>query len=345
MNRRELIVAIVALTIIIPIQAFAGNVTWQSSADYLVTTNDPWATKQWEPHLAVRCCSSTNANTLVAGNIDNFDHSCQFYRSTDGGQTWSHKGNMLKSNGLDWMADPVVTSPNNAYFYYACLEVPTPWSGSTVYYIRVARSTDGGNTWPTQQVAVGGTENLIDKPWIASDANSGSTYKNNVYLCWTDFTEQSIKFKRYVPFDTDAQAKTLATGQVHGCNIAVGPQGQIYVAYMRDNTRTIELRRNHFGGDPNQWNTNTYTVGTWGRFTNFCTIGGYTYECLNGFNGSKFRVNHFPSIAVDSNAVVHVAWTSYDGTGTLGNTWYTNATTCKQNTDSCNDLGTAESQQ
>lgn len=348
MKQIEVLATAITLTLLIPVQVYGGTAVWESATDYLVTSNDPLAFKQYEPHLAVRCCSSTNANTIIAGNNDKYAENCQIYRSTDGGKNWILRFNLAKVFNGDGMIDPSVTSPNNGYFYYACLEWPATVGGTS--YIIVARSIDGGSTW-TQAVAVGGTANQIDKPWIASDPNSASPYKNRVYLCWSDLTTNTIRFKKYVPFDSDDQAVSIdlgISGTVHGCYIAIGPQGQIYVVYQKkgfDGTNTIQMRRNLYGGDPVQWQPpigqapyDGYIVGTWAKFTNMCP--GTGFECLKGYNGVGFRVSHFPSATTDSNGGVHVTWTSYQGTGTLGNIMYANSNSCKSTSDTCTGWGT-----
>ncbi|MGI0058250.1 MAG: hypothetical protein ACREBJ_00650, partial [Nitrosotalea sp.] len=226
-----------------------------------------------------------------------------------------------------------------------CVEINS--SNSTNMYIVMQKSADSGNTWPNSYTVVGHHTDSLDKPWIAADTNSGSPYKNNVYGCWRDDSgSTNIFFKRYVvsgsstiPYDSDSNEKQLDIGALSGCSIAIGPQGQVYVVYSTDLNSgggTVYLQRNLHGGDPTMWDTTRYTVGTFNSIpAPYCNYNGGTYECLNGYNGIPFRVNHFPSVAVDSSGSVHVTWMTYTNTNTLTNIMYTNSNSCGTSTGTC----------
>ncbi|WP_148701803.1 hypothetical protein [Candidatus Nitrososphaera evergladensis] len=119
-----------------------------------------------------------------------------------------------------------------------------------------------------------------------------------------------------------------APGFVQGCNIAVAQDGTIYVVYERTGTNGnggIELRRNTAGGDSGGWDSTTYTVGNWTRFT--LTCGDNFVQCIKGYNGNTIRVTHYPSIATDPETGVHVVWTT-NNTNTGADVLYANADPC-----------------
>lgn len=325
----KIVALAVSALLFVPIQVLAGSLNWESSFDYFVTNDDPFLGKDVEPTIAVQ---ANNPNNVVAGNFAFFSNNCQIYRSTNGGTGWSHVTDFSKHGFGDVLFDPVVTSANNGNFYYVCAGDTGP-----AQYIRLGTSTNGGATWSFSD-AVSETTTILDKPWITADDWSGSPYVNNVYLCWTEFPSSQVKVKRIVPFDSDFSAVTLGTGL--GCNIAVGPNGQIYVAYATsfglNNGGEVRMRRNLSGGSPSAWSTE-YVIGGYTSIPSSenCTYLGNTYECVDGFNGVNFRVVHNPSIAVDSKGGVHASWFTYSGSSTLSNIVYTNSNSCKSSSDSC----------
>jgi hypothetical protein len=79
--------------------------------------------------------------------------------------------------------------------------------------------------------------NLEDKPWLAVD-NSTSSFTGNVYGTWTHFTATSsmIFFSRStnhgVTWSSAIRINTTGqNGAVQGSQVAVGPAGEVYVAY------------------------------------------------------------------------------------------------------------------
>jgi hypothetical protein len=324
-----IIASIITAALLIPSVTFTEASVWIGQYDYKVTTDDPLAQKQTEPDIAE---SAYSPSTIVEGNNDAYGNNCQIYQSTDGGQTWNHKGDLGKQSTLDDLGDPSVTSDYSGNFYYSCFE--TPQLGNTNYYVQMGKSSDG-SSWSTS-AAVGPTTDDIDKPWVAADSNpsTSSQYSNHVYLCWQDLSASPIGvyFKRFVPFDSSSTL--IDSTPFSACSIAIGPHGEIYVVY--ESTGTIRLKRNLHGGDPSYWDppwpSNGYIVGSYTEFQTpsgySCTFNGKTYDCVKGYNGVGIRVDNAPTISVDSNGGIHIAWATYGGSSTLGDVMYTNAQTC-----------------
>ena len=182
-----------------------------------------------------------NPDVLAAGaNIDNF------YRSTNGGQTWIETH--LVSNLLGVWGDPVVLFDSVGNLYYAHLSNPIP-PGYWIDRIVVQKSTNNGVSW-NDGVGVGfvAPKNQ-DKEWLAVD-HSQSSYRGNIYMTWTEFDSYGssnpndssrIRFSK----STD-QGNTWSTAitisdvsgncidsdnTTEGAVPCVGPNGEIYVSW------------------------------------------------------------------------------------------------------------------
>jgi hypothetical protein len=182
-----------------------------------------------------------NPNILGAGaNIDNF------YRSTDGGITWTESH--LVSNLLGVWGDPVVMFDSLGNLYYGHLS--NPISGWWIDRIVIQKSTNNGLTW-NDGVGVGWNvyPNAQDKEWLAVD-HTQSPYKGTIYVTWTEFDNYGssnssdssrIRFSKSTnEGETWTTAKTISdvSGDCidsdntdEGAVPCVGPNGEIYVSW------------------------------------------------------------------------------------------------------------------
>jgi len=200
------------------------------------TVNDPFgdggnATMQNETHIAVR------GNVMVVGwnNAGARGWETEYGYSTDGGLKWVD-ADALPPVSLDKqnVGDPVVAVGSTGDFYFATMV----FASNGEYFIGVYRSTQlspavrFGNP-----VLVPGSDlaTMQDKPWMAVDPTSG-----NVYLCWTDTGDLTIKFVRSGPptptaplnFGGLSIMNTPGQAPGQGCNIGVGPSGEVYVTWI-----------------------------------------------------------------------------------------------------------------
>ena len=182
-----------------------------------------------------------NPNILAAGaNIDNF------YRSTNGGTTWTESN--LVSNLLGVWGDPVVLFDSLGNLYYSHLSNPP--SGWWIDRIVVQKSTDNGLTW-NDGVGIGlnSYPKQQDKEWLAVD-HSQSPYRGNIYVTWTEFDDYGsssssdssrIRFSKSTDEgETWSNAITISDvsgdcidsdNTTEGAVPCVGPNGEIYVAW------------------------------------------------------------------------------------------------------------------
>jgi hypothetical protein len=168
------------------------------------------------------------------------------YRSFDGGLTWSED---YLASSLGVVGDPVVLYDMQGNLYYAHLSAPAN-EGYWLDRMVVQRSTDGGIVWndgagigyhpPTAQQ---------DKPGLAADMTN-SAFQHNVYLTWTEFdvygtsnpadstrillsrsTDFGLTWSTPVRISDRGGNCRDADSTVEGAIPAVGPQGQVYVAW------------------------------------------------------------------------------------------------------------------
>jgi len=176
-----------------------------------------------------------NPNQVVAGaNID------LFYSSDDGGITWQG-GNLTSTYSV--YGDPCLFSDTAGNFYF--IHLSNPSFGNWIDRIVCQKSTDGGLTWSDgSYMGLNGTK-AQDKAWAAVDPRT-----NIIYVTWTQFDvygtsnpadSSVILFSRSTDGGlTWSQAKRInrvagdcvdSDNTVEGAVPAVGPNGEVYVAW------------------------------------------------------------------------------------------------------------------
>jgi hypothetical protein len=167
-----------------------------------------------------------------------------FYRSSDGGVTWTQSQLPRGTWG-----DPCVAFDAGGMLFYAHLSnLPSP-----AYFIDrliVHRTTDGGATWlDSAEVGYRPPRAQQDKEWLAADMSS-SPFRGSLYMSWTEFDaygspapedSSRILFARStdrgatwsVPVRISDRAGDCLDNDntVEGAVPAVGPGGQVYVSW------------------------------------------------------------------------------------------------------------------
>jgi len=258
-----------------------------------------------EPSISV---NPANRNNIVAGSNDyreggsNAIHA-YYYLSDDGGQTWSN-GRLPGLVPLpEIQGDMAVAFGPDNWVYYNFLNfnrnTSDPQDG-----VWASASSDGGHTWGNPvEIANGYTTYNTDKEYIAAD-NSSSAYRGNVYSCFTDFNTGSgtIRISRSTNHGQtwSSPANNIGTDNDQGCDVTVGPNGEVYVVFS------------------------SYVPGSGGILMMHSTDGGVTFlgparvstlsEMVSPPGG--YRASSFPSIAVNpTNGDLHAVWpdSRFDG--------------------------------
>jgi Secretion system C-terminal sorting domain len=165
------------------------------------------------------------------------------YYSSDSGRTWT-QGLLTSTYGV-W-GDPTILIDTAGNFYYFHLSNPTGISGgSFIDRIVCQKSFDNGQTWTAGTFTGKNGAKAQDKQWGTIDPVT-----NNIYLTWSQFDvygssnpndSSHIMFSRSLDGgNTWSNARRINTrggdcvdgdNTVEGAVPAVGPSGQLYVAW------------------------------------------------------------------------------------------------------------------
>ncbi len=291
------------------VEAPAPERPWAAArlGDNVDVTVDP--DPQNETSIAVNPDDPLN---LVAGANDYRygDSEAGFAVSFDGGETWAADTLDGQDDSLgkyDAQGDPAVAAFRGGVFYYAFIDFNRNDGQNR---LAVARSVDGGATWPHVGVVVDnegpGSQPFEDKEYLVVDS-TGGPFDGNVYVTWTNFPVvggTSIQFSR----STDG-ANTFSAGRPisdfpspQGSVPIVGPGGELFVTWIRGSL--LEFDRSFDGGD------------TWGSDV----LIAVQDPLPSPLPGAAFRLNSFPTMVVDRSGGPHhgnlyVAWADESASG------------------------------
>ncbi|MCS6918025.1 MAG: sialidase family protein [Chitinophagales bacterium] len=191
-----------------------------------------------------------NTQHLVAGaNLNNV------YVSFDGGLTWQ-QSTLTSSYGV-W-GDPCLITDTAGHFYF--FHLSNPPNGNWIDRIVCQKSTDGGLTWTNGTYMGLNGARAQDKEWAVVDPAT-----NAIYVTWTQFDDYGssnpndssvILFSRSLDggltWSPAVRINKVAGNCIdsddtaEGAVPAVGPNGEIYVAWS--NRDTIYFDRSLDGG-------------------------------------------------------------------------------------------------
>ncbi len=204
-------------------------------------------------------------STLAGGSNEIFRLPMRGYFSSDGGATWGGVDLPLPrpigTNGVDFGSDPTLAFDTRGNLFYGYIVVffgaafNTPSFGVSINgtEMAVARSTDGGRTWP--QVTFfefnGGENHFNDKPMITADTNLTSPFRDNVYIAWDAALGGSsaggIRLARSANHGATFAVTRVDTSSGPGRSIGavpfVGPNGELYVAWNDFANNVIAFNR------------------------------------------------------------------------------------------------------
>jgi len=324
----------------------AGSYTrYDGQSDATMTACSTGRRSQNEPTVAV---DPTNAMIMTAGSndycaeIENGSGNvwAGYYRSTDGGQTWSNSlvpgypedgstaGSASPAHGSCAAAgDPTQSFDGAGHLYYGfiCFNRVKPTNGS----IYLARYDDHGEDYVRTVRVERGTPSVWglfqDKINIAVDQGSGTPTAGNVYVAWARYSGQAANNNIFFTRSTDggrtfSKPVRITGGQAEEqfADIAIGPDGAVYVTYreiahQKSTENRIRIVSSTDGG---QSFSAPRTVAPIVPFesTDFGpdTCGDGPFACDSGLTYARF--SSLSAVAADATGV-HVVWNARNDAG------------------------------
>src|SRR5205085_6935461 len=283
LRQASMVILLIVATCALPVLAFAQNSTthnptWWDKYQY-ITHNGPTdgggattslsfgsnvdVSNECGPQSETFITLNTSkTKMLAAGSNEIFRLPMRGYFSSNGGTGWGGVDLPLPppiGNGIDFGSDPTLAFDSRGNLFYGYIVVffgnGTGINGTEM---AVARSTDGGQTYPTVTYFSfdGGTNHFNDKPMIASDTNPNSPFRDNVYIAWDAASGGTVGGGIRVGTSSDHGATfTVARaddpsgpGKSIGAQPFVGPNGELYVAWNDYHANSIVFNRSFDGG-------------------------------------------------------------------------------------------------
>jgi hypothetical protein len=300
---------------------------------------------QNEPSVAV---DPLNPAIVVAGSndycaeIENGSGNvwAGYYRSTDGGTTWSNslvpgypadessEGTASPTHGSCAAAGDPTQSFDGAgrlYYGFICFNRVKPTNGS----IYVARYDDHGASYVRTVRVERGTPSVWglfqDKINVVADQSVGTPTSGNVYVAWAKYAGQAannvILFSRSTDGgETFSKPIQLTEGHAEEqfADMAVGPNGAVYltyreIAHQKSTENRIRIVRST---DAGQSFSLPVTVASITPFdsTDFGpdTCGDGPFACDSGLTYARF--SSLSAVAADATGV-HLVWSAREGDG------------------------------
>jgi hypothetical protein len=203
-------------------------------------------------------------STLAAGSNEIFRDPMRAYFSSDGGASWGAVDLPLPpplqgTNDHRFGSDPSLAFDTLGNVFYSYIVVFFGGSrGINGTELAVARSTDGGKTYPNTAFFSfqSGANHFNDKPMITADLNTGSLFRDSLYVAWDAASGGSSGGGIRVGRSRDHGATWTVNradnpngpGKSIGASPAVGPGGEVYVAWNDFQANAIVFNRSFDGG-------------------------------------------------------------------------------------------------
>jgi BNR/Asp-box repeat len=307
--------------------------------------------QQNEPTVAI---DPTDTNIVVAGSNDycasivNNEVWAGYYRSTNGGQTWSLSlvPGYPDDTSAAGLASPVhgtcgasgdptqsFDGDGNLFYGFICFNRSKPISGG----VYVAKYTGHGATYDRTVLVKRGTPSGLfttglfqDKINLAADQTDGE-FSDNVYVAWSQYHglqsgNNAVLFARSTDQGLSYSRPFKVTPNEHGTasfvDLAVGPDGTVYMTYLTypsssRPTADVWLLRSDDGGvsftSPSHVaSIELFDSDQFAGATGTVDCGDGPFICESGFTFSRFFSNS--AVAADEDGV-HVVWASELATG------------------------------
>jgi Chitobiase/beta-hexosaminidase C-terminal domain len=284
-----------------------------------VMINDPAGdpsdrTTQSETSIAVRksdgrIVAGWNDSSHYTGGVD--ASFCGFAHSDDG-LGWTDGGPVITTQGAV-RGDPDLAVDTLGNFWYSAMVSIGAFNTGLV----AVKSADG-DAFTSGVVAHAGTAD--DKVLMATDTTLGD-YDGNIYLCWVDFSV-FLQFNLYctastdggLSFNTPVQACSNCTaGSYQAPYPAIGPDGSIYVAWVNMSVSPSGKTRIEIAKSANGGGFFVKLANPTPLFDSSSNTTA-TFQCGRNALTGGIRYLDFPSLAVDTDGVLHILY-SQNGSG------------------------------
>ncbi len=201
---------------------------------------------------------------LAAGANEIFRLPMRGFSSSDGGRSWSGVDLPLPpplqgTNDTNFGSDPTLAFDIQGNLFYGYIVVFFGNGfGVNGTEMAVARSTDGGKTYPSTTFFSfeTGSSRFNDKPMITADTNPSSPFRDNVYIAWDaavgGTSSGGIRLARSSDHGASFTVTRVDTpsgpGQGIGAVPFVGLNGEVYVAWSDFHNNLIAFNRSFDGG-------------------------------------------------------------------------------------------------
>lgn len=292
------------------------------STDFRISTldgdpeNEP--TVGVNPNNPLSIIAAAHAYTLPSG-FPQFG----LYRSTNGGTSFTPTFLPVPA-GFRNTSDPIIDADLNNRWLLAGIAVQPLSATVERASVIVYQSVDDGANFPNVINVSGINNNFFDdKEYLAFDKTSSSPFIGNAYISYTRFTNDTGTSQILLQRSVDGGSTWLPpvaisgviagpTPFVQGSNIQVGPNGEVYVAWIEGDfaNATFRICRSDNGGVTFGSPVNVSAII---RVPDPLTVKVPTWE---------FRVPTFAFLAVDRSkcfgsanfARVYAIWQAYDQT-------------------------------
>ena len=202
--------------------------------------------------------------TLAGGSNEIFRNPLRAYFSTNDGNSWVGADlPLVDEEGTRWSfaSDPGVAVDTRGTIFFSQLLISSVDNNFKGDAMIVNRTTDGGASFSLgvilkKDLNAGSFGRFEDKPFITTDTNLSSPFRDNVYVAWDTIegangkvnlarsTDNGVTFTRQRIDDQNSGSGSNEIAAVP----AVGPNGELYVAWLDTLNTRLQIDRSFDGG-------------------------------------------------------------------------------------------------
>lgn len=243
---RRYLIFIIVLCVVSSTRLLLGS-EWQRDSAYLniKINNDTTTEVQNEEQIVMNPKDSTNLVAVWRDFRVGYRQVAYAY-SFDGGLTWGQ--DLFVEPQYIWDSDPGLTVDTAGHFYAVVLSFFTTSQPNGLF---VYKSIDGGVTWTGPVTVINNVPNVFeDKELIACD-RSGGPHTDNLYVVWTRFGAGTEILMCRSTDGGNSFATPVSISDAGGVQWpvpCVGPNSEVYIAWVKYTPASIRLDRSYDGG-------------------------------------------------------------------------------------------------